>query len=259
MANGIHANYSKIGLALVAGAAAAVAVLIWLGGVGFGNEKFIVETYSTVPVTGLSVGSAVNFRGVKIGEVRRIGFIGSEYDDVPEADWQTVYIEMALDRNLMELDPDESAEALFASLIARNLHSTISPSGITGMSRIELNFPKVEVTDAPISWKPLHCCVPPAPSIIESFSDSARRVLSQLDKVDLKAVGSNISEISSSAAKLVTGANDILEAERAKIDRALYNIELATENFNELVELLKENPSLLVRERAIDPLPETAR
>ena len=76
MAN--QANYAKIGFAVAAGVAALVATLVYLGGALGKGDVIYAESYFDTQVSGLSVGSAVNLRGVKVGEVRAISFIGAE-------------------------------------------------------------------------------------------------------------------------------------------------------------------------------------
>ena len=68
MADSIHANYGRIGFAVVAGTLAIIGTLVYLGGFGGRSDIVYAETYSDNAVTGLSVGSDVNMRGVKIGE-----------------------------------------------------------------------------------------------------------------------------------------------------------------------------------------------
>ena len=75
-------NYAKIGFFILAGVALVVGTLVYLGGVGATQHEFLAETHFSFPVSGLDVGSAVNFRGVRVGSVRRISFIGAEYDDI---------------------------------------------------------------------------------------------------------------------------------------------------------------------------------
>ena len=62
MAN--QANYAKIGFAVAAGAAAIVATLVYLGGALGKSDVIYAESYFDTQVSGLSVGSAVNLRGV---------------------------------------------------------------------------------------------------------------------------------------------------------------------------------------------------
>ena len=79
MASDNHASYTRIGLTVVIGIAAVVGSLIYLGGMRGRDSEVYAETYYDKSVSGLSVGSAVNFRGVKLGEVREITFVGSKY------------------------------------------------------------------------------------------------------------------------------------------------------------------------------------
>ena len=67
MANENHASYAKVGLTVVAGVAAIIGTLIYIGGVKDTGGEILIETCYDKPVSGLSVGSAVNFRGVKVG------------------------------------------------------------------------------------------------------------------------------------------------------------------------------------------------
>ena len=110
MAESMHANYGRIGFAVVAAVAAIVGTLIYLGGAGGDNDVVYAETYYDNPVTGLSVGSDVNLRGVKVGEVREISFIGSEYEEADGRDVPKIYILIAFTARKMRRAQDEDAE-----------------------------------------------------------------------------------------------------------------------------------------------------
>ena len=71
-----HASYAKIGLTVMLGVAAIIGALVYLGGAWGSDDRVYAETYTDRSVSGLSVGSAVNFRGVKLGEVKEITFVG---------------------------------------------------------------------------------------------------------------------------------------------------------------------------------------
>ena len=99
MAADNHPNYAKIGFFILAGVALVVGTLIYLGGFGAAQHEFIAETHFSYPVSGLDVGSAVNFRGVRVGSVRRISFIGAEYEEIGNPhDARQIYVELALDK-----------------------------------------------------------------------------------------------------------------------------------------------------------------
>lgn len=259
MANENHANYAKIGLTVVLGVIATAVTLIYFGGVGDKSHELLAETYSVKPVSGLSVGSEVNFRGVKVGEVRNISFVGSEYDDVDEQNLQTIYILIAFNTRLFRLEDWESPEETLDYVIKKGIRATVKSSGITGMSRIELNFPTSEIPDFQITWKPEHPFIQPAPSILDNFSDSATRIVSQINRMNFASAWSNIAVVADSVAKLSQNANELIEGQNSRIVRILSNLEDTSESLRDLSQELKANPSLLIRSSDPAELPETVR
>ena len=260
MASENHANYAKVGGTLVLGTAAIIAALVYFGGVGDRANEFICETYYYHPVTGLSVGSEVNFRGVKVGEVRDISFVSAEYDDYAEDDAQVIVIRMALNRHRCRLDADESGEAILTYLVEKGLRATVSSSGITGLSRLDLNLPRAGTQPAPVrqlSWKPDYQWIPSEPSMLENFSESATMVMHQIQAMDFKSAWSNLSSVAASAAEIARNANTILDSQRAGLGEIVSNLESASRAVKSLAEDLERNPSLLLRPRDPEPLPET--
>ena len=255
MAN--QANYAKIGFAVAAGAAAIVATLVYLGGALGKGDVIYAETYSDTHVSGLSVGSAVNLRGVKVGEVRAISFIGAEYDDAQGDDVQKIYILMAFTARTLHRASYEDSEDHLRYLVGKGLHATVTPSGVTGLSKIELNFPKADVEAAPISWRPRYICIPPAPSMFASFSDTMAKLMRQLNCMDF--AWSNIASVAESSANIAANVDELVDDGKAGIESIVRDMEEAATRVRELAADLKENPSLLIRPNDPDPLPETER
>ncbi len=258
MANDNHANYAKVGFVVVAGVAAIVAALVWFGGVGGAKNEFFAETYYRAPVSGLSVGSEVNFRGVKVGEVREISFIGAKYDAYARDDMQTVYVKMAFDPRLARMDPGASPEEFLESLVARGLRATVRASGITGLAALELNLPRGEaVPVAPPSWKPDLVCIPPAPSMLQNFSDAATLVMNRMKKIDFVAAWSNVATVAESASRIAQNVDGLVESQKARLDSILSTADETARAFKEFADTIRDNPSLLLRTRDDAPLPET--
>ena len=246
-----HANYAKIGFTVVIGLVAIVAVLIYLGGAGGQSGITYAETYYDTSVSGLSVGSAVNFRGVKIGEVKEISFVGAVYDGVPWADAQRIYILMAFPRRKIgPAAPDRAEE-----FVARGLRATVTASGVTGLSRIELDLQR----DRPpkVAWTPRHTYIPSYPSLLDNFSDSATKVMNEINRMDIASVWSNVSAAVDSAAHAAEGIRTIIDAARSGVDSIVGNVTEAAESLRDVTQELKRNPSLLIREREAAPLEET--
>ena len=264
MASDNHASFSVIGFTVCLGVAAIVGTLIYIGGV-FGNRnEILIETCYDKPVNGLSVGSPVNFRGVKVGEVREIGFVGSKYADVSNpADRSCIYLLMAVNpAAVMTGDVyDEKEIRLFLrKLVAqRGLRVTVTLSGITGLSRVECDFHDNLPPYRTLSWTPTHPFIPPKESLLDSFSVSATKVMNQIDKMDLSAAWSNVSMTVESLARVSESARIMVEARQGEIDQLMTSVTEAAQSAKELVNELKHNPSLLVREREYEPLEETRR
>ena len=249
-----HANYAKIGLAVVLGLAATLGVLVYLGGAGGGDDYVYAETYYDTSVSGISVGSAVNFRGVKIGEVKEISFVGAKYDEATGADARRIYILMAISRRTA----GDYADRL-EGLAERGLRATVTASGVTGLSRIELDIRRDAPPTPPpqLSWKPRHVYVPAKPSLLDSFSDSATKVMNQINHMDLDAVWSNVHAAVESIARASEGVCTMLETRRGDFDRIVEDAAEAASSLRETAAELRRNPSLLVRERRAAPLEET--
>ena len=250
------ANYAAIGLTVVLGVVATVGTLVYLGGVGESETPFYAETYTSESVSGLSVGSVVNFRGVKVGEVKEIDFVSNKYStSTPgssRADFQRVYILMAFPRAQLG-----KREAMVADMVGHGLRATLTASGITGLSRIELNIAK----DAPPAetppWRPEHLYIPSAPSLMANFSDSAAKLMSGINSIDVASVCSNASAAVRSAAMAANGIRAMVDSLKCGVDGVAESVSDAADYLRDLARELRSNPSLLVRERRAAPLEET--
>lgn len=262
MADGIHANYAKIGLTVVLGVAAVIGTLIYCGGLGSHSSELYAETYYDNAVSGLAVGSDVNLRGVKIGEVREINFIGNKYD-CAEGDVQKIYLRFAFDPKLFQLADGESFTPMecLEMLVKRGLRATVSASGITGLSHVELNFPRVPgaaAKEPALSWQPRTLFIPPEPSMLDSFADAAAKFMNQVNHMDFMTAWSNLASTAASAAKVAGDVRELIESERFGIANIVRNLDETAALLKEFSAEVKENPSLLLRENDPEPLPETA-
>ena len=240
-----HANYAKIGFTVILGIVATVAVLIYLGGAVGDDDIFYVETYYDTSVSGLSVGSAVNFRGVKVGEVKEISFVGAKYEGVP--------IRMALFSKSLGPDARNKTE----ESVKRGMRATVTASGVTGLSRVELDTQRGRPQPAPLQWKPENMYVPSYPSLLDSFSDSATKVMNEINRMDIASAWSNVSATVESAAQATEGIRTIIDSAREGVGRIVDEAAEAATSLRAMAEELRRNPSLAIRERKAAPLDET--
>ena len=268
MASDNHASYAKIGFMVFIGVGAIVAALIYLGGVRGRSDELLVETVYDKPVAGLSVGSAVNFRGVHVGEVREIDFVGNKYH-VEGADNSRIYILMAMDSRRLGI-PGTTDEALISGVKATverlGLRATVASSGITGLSRIECDFTFGEARTEPpkITWTPRHAYIPAKISLLDNFSVAATKVMNQINRMDLSTAWSNVnSSVESmaramnSAQQALNSAQTMIETRQSDLDRMMDDLSETASSVRALAAELKRNPSLLIRERTPERLEET--
>ena len=247
-----HASYAKIGLTVVFGAAAIVGALVYLGGAGGSEERIYAETYTDRSVSGLSVGSAVNFRGVKVGEVKEINFVGNKYVGVDPMDARRIYILMSFRKKDLGFYAGKADH-----LVKAGMRATVTASGITGLSRIELDIVEDAAPAQTPSWEPVNPYIPSAVSLLASFSDSATKVMNQINAMDISAAWSNVSAAVESLSRASESVMTTLETRRADIDRVVEDFTESAASVRELTADLKRNPSLLVRERIPARLDET--
>lgn len=261
MANDNKPKYARIGFVVLLGVLAIAGALVYLGGFERSDMEYLVESYYDRPVSGLSVGSTVNFRGVKIGEVRDIIMVRPRSEDFAVADIQRIRMLLSLDLRRMghRSRPDEDEiRRMMERYVEHGMRATVSASGVTGLSRIELNMVADPPPVAQLSWKPRHVVIPPAPSLMEGFADAATRVMNQMNKMDFGSVWSNVQSIAESTAHLTANVDSLVEGQRANVGSIVNSVNDAAERLGEFVRRLEENPSLLLRPADPDPLPETS-
>ena len=261
MARDNHASYTRIGLTVVVGVVAIVATLIYIGGIRGESNVVYAETYYDKPVSGLSVGSVVNFRGVKIGEVKEVTFVGDVYD-VEGVTSSRIYILMALQCGIMsqENDEPEEAEAVIRQMIDKaGLRASVTTSGITGLSRIECDYYNPENLDPvpPITWTPNHVYIPAKISLLDSFSVAATKVMNQINRMDLNAAWSNLNSAVESLSRTTEGAKNMLESRQGDIDMMIDDFSATSAALRDFAGEVRQNPSLLIRERKVRRLEET--
>jgi paraquat-inducible protein B len=255
-----HASFARIGFAILIATVAIIATLVCLGGLRGHRNEILAETYYDREVSGLSKGSAVNFRGVKIGEVREIDFVGNKYA-AKDNDVLRIYILMALDPKkigYLEGENIDAEETIPYLVKERGLRASVTASGITGLSRIECNLnPELVGETETFDWKPKHIFIPQKTSLLASASDVATRVLNQIKAMDFGAAWTNVSQSVESLSRTMQAAQTFVESKRESFEQTVDNVSEASADLKEFVREVKANPSCLLRETKPEPLAET--
>src|SRR4051812_48083844 len=186
----VKTNNFKLGLFVLGGV-----VLLVLGILGFGartwfQKRTLMETYIDDEVQGLSVGSAVQLRGVPVGKVTRINFTWNEY---PETNSNYVMLEFEIRDAVSPLPPGDARREMMQAEIRKGLRARVKAQGITGTCILSLEY--VNPTNYPLlefSWTPKHYYIPSAPSQFNQLLGSIEKSLRSFEQLDLARLGKSL-------------------------------------------------------------------
>ena len=214
-------HYFKIGVFVILSMILIFIAAVFLGAGFFAKEKIYVETYFQEAVSGLNVGSPIELRGVKLGQVEKISFVSKVYKDlvttpdVFEYGLSVVVVCSVSRENLQGLSI-EQAKNLILLMIAHGLRIQITTNILTGQSYLLADyFDPERFPPLDIDWKPEHIYVPSAPSDIITLRESVSSVLNKLREIELEKlvasldkaiVDANVGEISQQAIGLLSEA-----------------------------------------------------
>lgn len=230
-------NYVVVGAFVVALGAAVLGVILWLGKSDYRGVHDRYYAYMRESVAGLSVNSAVKYRGVDVGRVKDI-----------------------------ELNPENPEEVrltldiLHGTPIKTDTVAVLETQGLTGLATLNLNggsrdAPALEA--APGQEYPV---IKTGPSLFFRLDMAISRLLSEQGLTKLLA---NLNQLSQNATAVVDEANraalrqilkdlseltQTLAARNERVDKGVVNASQAAENLARLTETMnKQMPLLLER------------
>jgi ABC-type transporter Mla subunit MlaD len=197
----------RIGLFVLAGAALFVAALFAMGLKSYFGKRDIFETSVTGKVENLSVGAIVKLRGVSIGKVSSIKFVGADF---PEYKEQYVLIQFEVPRGTAWSAGTESIQQRLDAEIAQGLRARVQTQGFLGASILALEYvdPKVYPIE-PIPWIPKHYYIPSAPSQFNRVLASLERSLQHVENLDLAELVERAKTLLDAGNRLADNANEI--------------------------------------------------
>jgi len=203
-------DYFKLGLFVIGGALLLLVVLFALGAGRFFQKTYTIETYMNESVNGLEQGSAVKFRGVRVGSVSEIGFVAVKYGRKAEGH-RYVYVECTLDKDLFGGMGTKPAEKQAADEVERGLRARPVSQGLTGQLYLGLDY--VDPTrnpPLPINWEPGHIYIPSAPSTLSRVEQAVLGIsntLGGLDAADLPEAVKSFRRFADSASTVLEGTD----------------------------------------------------
>lgn len=197
----LRANYFKLGLFVIGALACAVTLLLVVGSGRWFTPKLTFETYFNESVQGLDIGSKIKYRGVVIGDVTRISFTFTRYQqDRPMSERSRyVMVEAEILPRLLggrAAAGDLTHPANAALEVERGLRVRLAPQGITGTSYLEIDY--VDPAANPvmsIDWTPQNIYIPSAPSTVTTFVNAASEILDRLHKLDVEGTVENFNRL----------------------------------------------------------------
>jgi phospholipid/cholesterol/gamma-HCH transport system substrate-binding protein len=237
-------HHFRVGLFVLAGAALLVGALFAIGLKAYFGKQDIFETYVTGKVENLAVGALVKLRGVTIGKVSSIEFIGAEYPQYKE---QYVLIQFEVPRGTVWSAETTHVQQMLDAEAARGLRARVQGQGLVGANILALEYvdPKIYPVE-PIPWTPQHYYIPSAPSqfnrVLASLEKSlghvqdldlsglldrakalveaGNRLADNIDRVDFRQLGTNADSLIAEFRETTRGLQRTLSAAQNAIDGA---------------------------------------
>jgi len=229
-------SYYRLGLFVIMGTILFAVVLIGLGAGKFFESTFLMTTYVDESVNGLEVGSPVKIRGVKVGNVLKIGF-GTQRIKGQLCRYRHVIIECSLSEKFFERITVEEAEKRIDEEIKNGLRVRLSSLGLTGQLFLEIDYvdPKLN-PPLKIEPKPTGFYIPSAPSTMSRIESAFNKISQAMDSIGKTDIGAAIEDIKN----LAQAIGDVLkEAKVGDIGKDLSaNLKETKDLFTSLNKLL---------------------
>jgi paraquat-inducible protein B len=262
-------HYFRIGVFVLVAAVLIVVAIILFGAGLFQKNKVYIESYFAESITGLSVGSLVEFRGVRIGQVEQIGFVGNAYQLPPRVGSEpryASYVRVVSGLLRAQLPGGPRGQDVAASLqrmVEHGLRVRVSSNILTGQAYLEMNFLDPNRFPAEeVSWEPKYTLIPSAPSEFTTIKDSLDKILNQMQELDVKGLVATLNRVFTSLNTAITEADlaqlsletrALLQVTRQKIE------DIETGRINASVEQLLDSLNRSVAEANIPELSQQMR
>ena len=196
----LKANYFKLGLFVIGAVISGVIVLVIVGSGRWFQPKVTIESYFNESVQGLDIGSRLKYRGVSIGQVTRIGFTYTKYQQDRPMNQRARYVLVEAQIEPRQLGGRAAAGDITNPVnaqmeIDKGLRMRLAPQGITGTSYLEIDYVEPIPTILPIDWTPDNIYIPSAPSTFTTVVNSAVDILDKLQRVDIEQIAGNLNKL----------------------------------------------------------------
>ncbi|MCD4676341.1 MAG: MlaD family protein [Desulfobacula sp.] len=183
------ANYFKLGLFVIIAFGLGAAFLIIFGAGEFFKKQLLTETCFNESVQGLTIGSEVKYKGIKIGTVKSITSVARIYET--KSDY--VLVILSLEEGISLGQTGESAKVRIQNAIKDGLTIRLAFKGLTGAAYLETDYSMQDPKDTlDISWAPKNIYLPSQKSSMKQFGDSINQILDNLAAINLTGITQDI-------------------------------------------------------------------
>ena len=203
----VKTHHFRIGLFVLAGAALLIGALFAVGLKAYFGKRDVFETYVTGKVENLAVGALVKLRGVTIGKVSSIEFIGTEY---PEYKEQYVLIRFEVPKGAVWSSETATIQQMLDREVAQGLRARVQGQGFLGANILVLEYvdPKLYPV-GPVPWTPKHYYIPSAPNQFNRVMASLEKSLRRAEDLDLAGLLDRAKSLIDAANRLAGNVNQI--------------------------------------------------
>lgn len=197
----------KLGMFVLIGLGLLGAGLFAFGAASYFQKMHLLETYLTGNAHGLSVGSPVTLRGVKVGQVTRIDLSWNVYQ---RTEPQYVIVEFELRCSIAPAVEKKALAEVAREQVEKGLRARLKAEGFTGASMLSLEYvDPAEYPPPPFPWKPRYVCIPPAPSEFDEVLGSVQKTLHNVAQLDFRALNSSLERTLATAEKLIGHLDEV--------------------------------------------------
>ena len=262
----------KIGLFVIGGLALLIAILFFLGMTDIFTNKATVQTFFSESVQGLTVGSAVKYRGVPIGNVTKISIRVTD---------KLVQVDMAVELEHFVSGGEKGQQRsdfrrFFQSELEQGMRCRLEYAGITGMRYIDFDYfatPGQTLPEPPAGMlEPGTLYIPAVPSPFRDILKAIGTSLARVSRIRFEEISDGLERSLSELSGLL--GDPALKSTIVRINDAAENLELGSrtlsrvfseERLNRLMTVLEEDldnvnklTGQLIRETRDAKLPESA-
>jgi ABC-type transporter Mla subunit MlaD len=193
-------NNIRIGVFVIIALGLFILGLLAFGAQSYFQTKTKFETLVDGEVSGLSVGSPVQLRGVRIGKVTKIDFAWNVY---PESALTGIVVEFEQHANIVPRRKGKKDAEVVALGVEKGLRAVVKGIGITGTSILSLEFMNPADNPVPtLDYCPNAIFIPSAHGQITRMLDALGKSLDNVQSVNFAAIGDSLTNTLQSVTRL---------------------------------------------------------